>query len=390
MSHFMIDERDMEFVLFDWLNTGQLASSAKYAEAGFDESVAREMIRTALKLAKDESRPSGRRWTSRASNSRTAKSRCPSRSKRRSESFAKTDFSVSPRRREWGGMAMPHSLNIAATEIFSGANMAFTMYAELTYGAAHIIEAFGSDEMKAKYLEKMYTGQWTGTMCLTEPGAGSDVGALKTKAFPNGDGSYHITGSKIFISSGDHDMTDNIIHPVLARIDGAPDGIKGVSLFLVPKYLVNGDGRPGEFNDVVTGNIEHKLGIKGNATCTLNFGDHGKCVGWLVGEENKGIVYMFQMMNEARLYVGMQGQSVAATAYMNALKYAKERIQFTHVRDMGESRRAARGDHRTSGHPPHADVHEVDDRGHACDALQGRAVGGHRRNRRGRKRKEAL
>jgi alkylation response protein AidB-like acyl-CoA dehydrogenase len=193
------------------------------------------------------------------------------------------------------------------------------------------VEHFGTEAQKKTYLKKMFTGEWGGTMLLTEPEAGSDVGALTTTAVKNEDGTYSITGSKIFISSGEHDLCENIIHPVLARIEGAPAGTKGISLFLVPKFRVNPDGSPGEFNDVVCTGIEEKMGIHGNATCSLTLGGKGQCVGTLLGEENKGMRAMFLMMNEARLLVGMQGFSCASASFMNAVNYARERVQGRHL-----------------------------------------------------------
>ncbi|HNV49114.1 MAG TPA: acyl-CoA dehydrogenase, partial [Spirochaetota bacterium] len=189
-------------------------------------------------------------------------------------------------------------------------------------------------EQKDMYIPKMMSGEWGGTMCLTEPDAGSDVGALKTKAVKQADGTYKITGTKIFISSGDNDYYKNMVHPVLARIEGDPAGTKGISIFLVPKYLPKADGSIGEFNDVTCAGIEHKMGIKGSATCTLSFGDNGNCKGWLLGEERKGMKIMFQMMNEARLGVGMQGYALASTAYNHAVTYARNRVQGAHVTQM--------------------------------------------------------
>ncbi|MCX7981746.1 MAG: acyl-CoA dehydrogenase [Syntrophales bacterium] len=232
---------------------------------------------------------------------------------------------------EVGGQGFPEIVGASCSEIFLACNQAFNMYAGLTHGAAKLVEKFCSDELKAIYLEKMYSGEWAGTMCLTEPGAGSDVGALKTTARRNPDGTYSITGTKCFISSGDHDLTENIIHPVLARIEGDPPGTKGISIFLVPKYRVNPDGTLGEFNDVVTGGIEHKMGIHGNATCTLNFGENGKCIGYLMGQEREGMKVMFHMMNEERQAVGMMGVALASAAYLHALDYAKQRLQGSNI-----------------------------------------------------------
>lgn len=337
MTHYMVDERDVNFCLFDWLDIGKLSAYPKYAEVGYDEAMAREMMRSGLKVAREVLAPIWSAMDSDGVKFENGKVSVPEYVKKAYQTYTENGFLGLSAPPELGGLGMPHILNMGVMEFFCGANTAFSMYSELTYGAAHMFQNFASDGLRAKYVEKMYTGEWGGTMCLTEPGAGSDVGALKTKATRRPDGSFSIVGTKIFISSGDHDLTTNIIHPVLARIEGAPYGIHGISLFLVPKYLVNDDGSIGEFNDVVTGNVEHKMGIKGNATCTLNFGESGKCQGWLIGEENKGIAYMFQMMNEARLYVGMQGNALAAAAFQSALQYSKERIQFRHIKDMANN-----------------------------------------------------
>ncbi|WP_170449326.1 acyl-CoA dehydrogenase C-terminal domain-containing protein [Ruegeria arenilitoris] len=225
---------------------------------------------------------------------------------------------------EYGGQNMPYVLGTAVGEMFSAANQAFTMYQGLTHGAASAILAHGTAAQKDTYLPKMVSCEWTGTMNLTEPHCGTDLGLMRTKAEPQGDGSYKITGQKIFISSGDHDMADNIIHLVLAKIPGGPEGIKGVSLFIVPKFLVNEDGSLGERNGVSVGKIEEKMGIHGNSTCVMNYDG---ATGYLLGQEHKGMRAMFTMMNEARLGVGMQGLAQAEAAYQNALEYAKDRLQ---------------------------------------------------------------
>ena len=225
---------------------------------------------------------------------------------------------------EYGGQNMPYVIGTAVGEMFSGSNQAFTMYQGLTHGAASAILAHGTDEQKNKYLPNMVSCEWTGTMNLTEPHCGTDLGLMRTKAEPQGDGSYKISGQKIFISAGDHDMADNIIHLVLAKIPGGPEGIKGVSLFIVPKFIVNEDGSLGERNGVSVGKIEEKMGIHGNSTCVMNYDE---ATGWLLGQEHKGMRAMFTMMNEARLGVGMQGLSQAEAAYQNAVEYAKDRLQ---------------------------------------------------------------
>ncbi|HEV7439959.1 MAG TPA: acyl-CoA dehydrogenase C-terminal domain-containing protein [Methylobacterium sp.] len=225
---------------------------------------------------------------------------------------------------EYGGQGLPHTINSAIQEFVSGANLALGMYPGLTQGAVAALLVHGTEEQKRTYLPKMVEGTWTGTMNLTEPHCGTDLGLLKTKAVPNGDGSYDLTGTKIFISAGEHDMVENIVHLVIARIEGAPAGTKGISLFVVPKFLVNDDGSVGARNGVSCGSIEHKMGIHGNSTCVMNY-DGAR--GWLVGQENRGLNAMFVMMNEARLAVGVQGLGQSEVAYQNAVAYAKDRLQ---------------------------------------------------------------
>ena len=225
---------------------------------------------------------------------------------------------------EFGGHGLPYFVNVALSEYQLSANLAFSMYPGLTNGAAAALHTHGSAELKAKYLPKMTSGEWTGTMNLTEPHCGTDLGMLKTRAVRNADGSFAITGEKIFISAGEHDLTDNIIHLVLARIEGAPAGVKGISLFLAPKVLVNDDGSPGRRNGVVCSAVEEKMGIHGNSTCSMHFEG---ATGWLIGEENRGLNAMFVMMNAARLGVAVQGLAQSEVAYQNAAAYAKERLQ---------------------------------------------------------------
>ena len=228
---------------------------------------------------------------------------------------------------EWGGQALPQIVNAACTEMWHGASMAFADGPMLTMAAIDALYAHGAETLKQNYLAKLVSGEWTGTMQLTEPQAGSDVGALRTRAERAGDGSYRLKGQKIFITYGEHDLTDNIIHFVLARLPDAPAGTRGISLFLVPKYLLNADGSPGARNDVRAHSIEHKLGIHGSPTCTMIFGDQGGAIGYLVGEENAGMACMFTMMNRARLAVGLQGVGVAECATQQAIAFARERRQ---------------------------------------------------------------
>jgi len=230
-------------------------------------------------------------------------------------------LSVDP---EWGGQGLPHVVNIAFMEMSSTANMAFSMYPGLTRGALAALEFGASDEIKKLYLPKMATGEWAGTMNLTEPHCGTDLGMLRTKAVPQGDGTYKLTGQKIWISGGEQDFTDNIVHLVLARIEGAPAGVKGISLFVVPKFLPDADGKPGARNTVSCVGLEEKMGIHGNSTCVIA---HDESVGWLVGQENAGLKIMFVMMNEARLGVAVQGLSQAEGAYQAAADFARDRLQ---------------------------------------------------------------
>ncbi|MBT8417858.1 MAG: acyl-CoA dehydrogenase C-terminal domain-containing protein [Silicimonas sp.] len=225
---------------------------------------------------------------------------------------------------EYGGQGMPHLLNTATGELFSTANMAFQMYVGLSHGAASALYAHGSDDQKATYLPKIYSGEWSGTMNLTEPQCGTDLGLIRTKAEPQDDGSHKITGQKIWISGGENDLSDNIVHLVLAKIPGGPEGIKGISLFVVPKFLPKDDGTAGERNSLSCGGLEEKMGIHGNATCVMNYDG---ATGWLVGDENKGMRAMFTMMNEARLSVALQGYTQGEVAYQNALGFARDRLQ---------------------------------------------------------------
>lgn len=237
---------------------------------------------------------------------------------------------------DFGGQGLPLAINAVCTEIWSAANVAFGLCPLLTASAIEALEAHGSDELKKIYLEKLVSGEWTGTMQLTEPQAGSDVGALRTRAAKTADGTYRIRGTKIFITYGEHDMTDNIVHFVLARLPDAPAGTKGISLFLVPKFMVNEDGSLGQRNDIHASGVEHKLGMHASPTCTMTMGDHGGAIGFLIGEENQGMRCMFTMMNQARLGVGLEGVGVADRAYQQALSYAQQRKQGRAVGGKGD------------------------------------------------------
>jgi hypothetical protein len=331
MAEYLDDLRDVQFVLYEQLGVDKLCEYEKYAE--FSKEVFDMVLEQGLKLAKDEIAPLNEVADRVGAQFQDGAVTLPKEFQGPYKTYCEGGWIGVSSDPEWGGQGLPRVVGMATGEFFTGACLAFMMTPSLTHGAAEMFEAFASDELKNLYVEKMYAGQWAGTMCLTEPQAGSAVGDVKTMAVKDGD-VYKITGTKIFISSGDHDLTENIIHGVLARTPDAPPGIKGISLFLVPKIRVHADGTLGEPNDVRCGNIEHKMGIHGSSTCTLNFGDEGNCIGYLVGEENKGIVYMFQMMNGARINVGLQGSALGAAAYQQALSYAKERIQGVDVRSM--------------------------------------------------------
>nr|MBL8457486.1 acyl-CoA dehydrogenase family protein [Zoogloeaceae bacterium] len=242
-------------------------------------------------------------------------------------SFCETGWNGMPAAVEFGGQGLPVTVSTAVLEMWKSANMSFSLCQMLTLGAVEAIAHHASDELKQIYLPNMVAGTWTGTMNLTEPQAGSDLAAVRSKAEPRGDGSYAVSGTKIFITWGEHDMAENIIHLVLARLPDAPPGVKGISLFIVPKFLVNADGSLGARNDLVCASIEHKMGIHASATAVMAFGEKDGAIGYLVGEANRGLEYMFTMMNHARLNVGLEGVAISERAYQHALAYARERIQ---------------------------------------------------------------
>lgn len=322
---YLVDQKDVEFNLYEYLDLNELTQMENFKEQSSD--MYKMILNECLKLAQSEMDPLFVSGDREGCHIEDGQVKTPKGFDKAYQALAQNGMigmDVSP---EYGGQGLPITLGVVASEFFNGSNVPLTMYIGLTRGAAHLIESFGEKKYAELFCPKMYGGQWGGTMCLTEPGAGSAVGDLKSVAKPNGDGTYNITGSKIFISSGDHDLTENIIHLFLARVEGDQPGTKGISLFVVPKIWVNEDGSLGEANDVNCVNVEHKMGIKASATCSLNFGENGKCRGFLVGEQGKGMSYMFQMMNEARLMCGMQGAAVAAASYMQALNYAKDRVQ---------------------------------------------------------------
>jgi hypothetical protein len=325
MAQYIADKRDVDFVLHEQLQVEDLSKTELFAD--FNKKTVDMIVKEARNLAIKEILPTQEPGDQEGCQFENGKVIVPESFHKAFELLKDGEWVAMTEDPEWGGQGMPTTVALAASDYLVGANYAFMMYAGLTHGAGKLIESFGTQQQKRLFLNKMYTGEWTGTMLLTEPEAGSDVGALTTSAVKNDDGTYSITGNKIFISGGEHDLSDNIIHPVLARIEGAPEGSKGISLFLVPKIWVNDDGSLGEFNDVVCTGIEEKMGIHGNSTCSLMLGGKGKCRGMLLGEVNKGMRAMFLMMNEARLLVGLQGLACASSAYMYAVDYARQRIQ---------------------------------------------------------------
>lgn len=295
--------------------------------AGLDEETVRAVVEEAGKFGAEVLDPLN--WTGDQSRSMVKDGvvSTPAGWKDAYKAFAAGGWSALPCPEEFGGQGLPGTVAMAACEIWNSANLAFGLCPLLTQGAIDALAAHGSDELKAIFLPRMVSGEWTGTMNLTEPHAGSDLGELRTKAIPQGDGSYKITGTKIFITYGEHELTDNIIHMVLARTPDAPPGTKGISLFLVPKWMVNADGSRGARNDVICAGVEHKLGIHASPTCTMKFGETGGAIGYLVGEENRGLMTMFIMMNAARLAVGVQGVAIAERATQRAIAYANDRRQ---------------------------------------------------------------
>jgi alkylation response protein AidB-like acyl-CoA dehydrogenase len=329
MAQLIADRRDVDFVLHEQLKLGELSEHEQFAE--FNKKTIDLVISEARNLAIKELLPiqiDGDRIGARFEGGKVT---VPESFHKAWALFKEGEWLALSDSPEWGGQGMPVTLSLAANDHFIGSNFAFMMYPGLTHGAGRLVQTFGTEKQKKLFLKKMFTGQWTGTMLLTEPEAGSDLGPLATSAVKNDDGTYSISGNKIFISSGEHDLAENIVHPVLARIEGAPKGTKGISLFLVPKIWVNDDGSLGEPNDVMCTGIEEKMGIHGNATCSLSLGSKGNCRGMLLGAENKGMRAMFQMMNEARLLVGLQGLACASSAYLYAVNYARQRVQGRHL-----------------------------------------------------------
>ncbi|AMO54789.1 acyl-CoA dehydrogenase [Endozoicomonas montiporae] len=316
--------RDMRFVLYEVFNVADDWARWESLSELVDQETADAILEEGAKLVSKTLSPLYRTGDEQGCHWQDGKVSTPSGFKEAYQLYSEGGWTGLSGNPEYGGMGMPKSLGAQFDEMSCGANLALMLYPSLTSGAALAIDAHASEAIKSLYLPKMYSGEWAGTMCLTEPHSGTDLGIIRTKAIPEDDGSYSLTGTKIFITGGEHDLSDNIVHLVLAKLPGAPAGPKGISLFLVPKVLVNDDGSLTEPNSVSCGSIEHKMGIKGASTCVMNF-DGAK--GYLVGDLNKGLNCMFTMMNYERLFVGIQGLGSAERSYQNALAYAKDRLQ---------------------------------------------------------------
>jgi len=324
MPHFKVNQKDIFFILKDQLNYGSLCSLGRYK--GLNEKTLDLLVNEALRFAKGVVDPLQEIGEQFGVKFEDGKVTCPPEFRAAFKGYGEDGWTAAARDPEYGGQGFPNMMRIVINDLMYGACQSFNMAPSLTHGAAHLIESFGSEALKERFIPKMFDGTWAGTMCLTEPDAGSNLAGIQTTAYPEGD-HFKIKGSKIFISWGDHDLTDNIIHLVLARIDGAPEGVKGISLFVVPKIRVESDGSPGGSNDVLCTGIEEKLGLHASPTCSLALGSGGDCIGYLCGQANYGLSHMFQMMNAARINTGVSGMTLASTAYQNALAYTKERRQ---------------------------------------------------------------
>jgi len=322
MTVYQAPLRDIRFVLNELLGVEQLAALPGYEEASAD--LIDQVIEEGARLAENVLLPINRAGDEAGCVYENGVVRTPAGFKEAYDAFARGGWTGLAADPDFGGQGLPKTVKFVVDEMVCSANLSFSTYPGLSGGAYHAIALHADDDLKARYLPPLAAGRWSGTMCLTEPQCGTDLGLIRTRAEPAGDGSYRISGTKIFISAGEHDLAENIVHLVLARLPDAPKGIKGISLFLVPKLLPKDDGAPGPRNGVACGGIEHKMGLNGSATCVLNF---DAATGWLLGEPHRGMRAMFTMMNDARLEVGIQGLGIAETAYQSAVAYARERRQ---------------------------------------------------------------
>ncbi|HCY85059.1 MAG TPA: acyl-CoA dehydrogenase [Desulfobacteraceae bacterium] len=334
MAQQLSDKRDIDFVIWEQLDGEAVLENEKFDE--FNRKTCELIIKEAKSIAVKELLPTMKDGDEIGVTLTKEGVKVPESFRRPFELLKEGEWAGLPIPPEMGGQGAPKVIGYVAAEQFMAANWAINCYNGMGLGTALMIQMFGTPEQRETYVKKLVAAEWGGTMLLTESDAGSDVGALNTTATRNDDGTYSITGNKIFITNGDHDLAENIIHPVLARIEGDPAGTKGISIFIVPKYLVNEDGSIGEFNDVVCTGVEEKHGIHGSATCSMAMGSKGNCKGYLLGEEREGMKIMFYMMNDARLNSGLQGLAYASAAYMEALNYARQRIQGRDLADKAD------------------------------------------------------
>lgn len=325
MSEYQAPVKEMNFTLNDVIDVKEVTSLEKFQDA--DDDLIEAILLEGAKFTGDVLSPLNRVGDLNPSTVSDGVVTTPPGFKEAYQQYCENGWNGITANIEYGGQGLPHALGLPIMEMVESANSSFSLCPMLTSSAILAIEKHGTEEQKNTYLENLVSGVWSGTMNLTEPNAGSDVGALRSKAVKQSDGSYLIKGQKIYITYGEHEMAENIIHLVLARLPDAPEGTRGISLFIVPKYLINDDGSLGKRNDLTCVSLEHKLGIHGSPTCTMSFGDNNQCVGYLIGEENKGMMAMFTMMNDARLAVGSQGVALSERAFQMALEYANERVQ---------------------------------------------------------------
>ncbi len=325
MSGILVDDRDLKFVLFDLLGVQDLTRHERFEH--IDQEIMEMLLDEAKKFAEQRLFPLNLKGDKVGAKYEDGQVHAVPGTREAFQEFVQSGWLTKCEDPELGGQGLPVIIKFATHEMFMAANFPFMCYVNLTHDAAKLIELFGDDDQKAIYMEKMYAGEWTGTMALTESGAGSDVGAIKTRAIPADDGTYRLKGQKIYITNGEHDIAENIVHLVLARIEGDPPGTQGLSIFIVPKFRLDTDGSPGARNDVNCIGIEHKMGLHASPTTSLSFGDNDECHAWLLGQPREGIKIMFHMMNQSRLEVGLFGLGICSVSYCHALAFAKARLQ---------------------------------------------------------------
>lgn len=333
MSVYKAPVADMKFVLKSVIGLNSLEKAKD-----LDDAMVETILEEAGKLARDVLSPLNIVGDQSGATLENGKVKTPAGFKEAYKQYCEGGWNGVPFNPDFGGQGLPWALAFAVQEMWQSANMSFGLCPMLNQAAVEAIDIHGTQEQKNTYLAKLISGEWTGTMNLTEPQAGTDLAALKSKAVKQPDGTYKLTGQKIFITYGDHDFTDNVVHMVLARTPDAPEGVKGISLFIVPKFIPDADGRPGPANDLKCIGLEHKMGIHGSPTCTMQYGENGGATAWLLGKENEGLKCMFTMMNNARLSVGLQGVALAERAYQHALDYARTRVQGTRISDKSGQR----------------------------------------------------